>query len=197
MRKCTLTTPNDFFLQLRYQQIGSLSPTRDKSGHVRSQAMVQNHTRICAQSKLRSNWCLAKNKVERIYSCFVLKLNVCLLQSQHQSSSSWSLTYRRRKKECLHPWVRVDQAGSPLPPKTLSILVGLTLKLVSLCIIISVVENIWTLCFILEYFCLIAWKYTFDRCQPKWEDIVESMAEKAPNWRSLVSDEVCLERLVP
>ena len=35
-----------------------------------------------------------------------------------------------RKKECLHPWVRVDQADRPLPPKTLSILVGLTLKLV-------------------------------------------------------------------
>ena len=29
-----------------------------------------------------------------------------------------------RKKECLHPWVRVDQAGRPLPPKTLRILVG-------------------------------------------------------------------------
>ena len=68
------------------------------------------------------------------------------------------------KKECLHPWVRVDQADRPLPPKTLSILVGLTLKLVSLCIIISIVENIWTLCFILEYFCLVAWKYMFDRC---------------------------------
>ena len=34
----------------------------------------------------------------------------------------------------LHPWVRVDQAGRSLPPKTLSILVGLTLKLVSLCV---------------------------------------------------------------
>ena len=55
-------------------------------------------------------------------------------------------------KECSHLWVRVDQAGRPLPPKTISILVGLTLKLVSLCIIITVVENIWTLCFILEYF---------------------------------------------
>ena len=36
--------------------------------------------------------------------------------------------------ENLHPWVRVvDQAGRPLPPKALNILVGLTLKLVSLC----------------------------------------------------------------
>ena len=73
--------------------------------------------------------------------------------------------------ENLHRWMRVDQAGRPLPPKTLSILVGLTLKLVSLCIIIrhliSVAENIWTLCFILEYFCLVSWKYMFDRCKPK------------------------------
>ena len=35
--------------------------------------------------------------------------------------------------ENLHPWVRVDQACRPLSPKTLSILVGLTFKLVSLC----------------------------------------------------------------
>ena len=33
---------------------------------------------------------------------------------------------------------------------------GLTLRLVSLCIIISVVESIWMICFILEYFCLLA-----------------------------------------
>ena len=46
-------------------------------------------------------------------------------------------------KECLHPWVRVDQAGRHLPPKILSILVGLTLKLVSLCSIISILEKIW------------------------------------------------------
>ena len=92
----------------------------------------------------------------------------------------WSGAIEKRKKECLHPWVRVDQAGRPLPPKTLGILVvGLTLKLVSLCIIISVVKNIWTLCFILEYFCLVAWKYMLDRCKPKWEDLVESMAEIA------------------
>ena len=31
-----------------------------------------------------------------------------------------------RMNENLHPWVRVDQAGRPLPPKTFSILVGLT-----------------------------------------------------------------------
>ena len=45
-------------------------------------------------------------------------------------------------KECLHPWVKVDQAGRPLPPKSLSILEGLMLKLDSLCIIVNVVVNI-------------------------------------------------------
>ena len=35
--ECTLTTPNGFvLLQFVCQQISSLSPTRDKSGHVRS-----------------------------------------------------------------------------------------------------------------------------------------------------------------
>ena len=33
----------------------------------------------------------------------------------------------------LHLRVRVDQAVRPLPPKTLSILVGLVLKLISMC----------------------------------------------------------------
>ena len=47
----------------------------------------------------------------------------------------------------------MDQAGKPL-----SILVGLTLKLDSLCIIVSVVENIWTFGLLLEYFVLLAWK---------------------------------------
>ena len=32
----------------------------------------------------------------------------------------------------LHPRVKVDQAGRPLPPKKLSILIGLALKLISL-----------------------------------------------------------------
>ena len=52
--------------------------------------------------------------------------------------------------EYLHPWVKVDQAGRPLPPKTLSILVGLTLKLDSFCTIINVVGNIWTFGLFLE-----------------------------------------------
>ena len=38
----------------------------------------------------------------------------------------------------------MDQAGRPLPPTSLSILVGFTLKLDFLCIIVNVVESIWT-----------------------------------------------------
>ena len=38
----------------------------------------------------------------------------------------------------------MDQAGGPQPPKSLGILVGLMLKLDSLCIIVNIVENIWT-----------------------------------------------------
>ena len=36
--------------------------------------------------------------------------------------------FSRRRKQNLLPWVKVDQAVRPLPPKTLSILVGLALK---------------------------------------------------------------------
>ena len=48
----------------------------------------------------------------------------------------------------------MDQAGRPLPPKSLNILVGLMLKLDSLCIIVSVVENIWTLWFVFRILCV-------------------------------------------
>ena len=37
------------------------------------------------------------------------------------------------RKQNLHLKVRVDQAVRPLPPKALSILVGLVLKLISIC----------------------------------------------------------------
>ena len=55
--KCTVTTAMSSlcWLKFRRQQICSVSPTRDKSGHVRSLATVQNQTRICAQSKLQSS----------------------------------------------------------------------------------------------------------------------------------------------
>ena len=48
-----------------------------------------------------------------------------------------------KAKESLHPWVKVDQAGRPLPPKRLSILEGLTLNLLH-CAVICVFEVIWT-----------------------------------------------------
>ena len=50
--------------------------------------------------------------------------------------------------------MKVDQAVRPLPPKSLNILVGLALKLDFLCIIVSVVENIWTFWFVFEIFCV-------------------------------------------
>ena len=50
--------------------------------------------------------------------------------------------------------MKVDQAVRPLPPKSLNILVGLTFKLDSLCIIVSVVDNIWTFWFVFRIFCV-------------------------------------------
>ena len=60
------------------------------------------------------------------------------------------------EEECLHPWVKVDQVGRPLPPKSLNILVDLTLKPDSLCIIINLVENIWTFWLVFDIFGLVA-----------------------------------------
>ena len=68
---------------------------------------------------------------------------------------------KSEEEECLHPWVQVDQAGRPLPPKSLSILVGLTLKLDSLFIIVNVVDNIWAFWFVFNIFGLAAWKGLF------------------------------------
>ena len=48
----------------------------------------------------------------------------------------------------------MDQAVRPLPLKSLNILVGLTLKLDSLCITVNVVENIWTFWFVFRIFCV-------------------------------------------
>ena len=58
----------------------------------------------------------------------------------------------------------MDQAGRPLPPKTVSILVGLALKLVSLCRIISIVEKYLDVFLYCGVFLLVAWKYMFGRC---------------------------------
>ena len=89
MLKCTLTTPMSSlgWLQFRRQQICSLSPTRDKSGRVRSLATDQNQTRICAQSKLRSSLCLAKNKAEGIV------LLLCTLVERLLASKSTSANF--------------------------------------------------------------------------------------------------------
>ena len=64
-------------------------------------------------------------------------------------------------KECLHPWVRLDQDGRPLPTKTVSILVGLALKIVSLCSIISKVEKDLDVLLYFGVFVLVAWIYMF------------------------------------
>ena len=48
----------------------------------------------------------------------------------------------------------MDQAVRPLPPRSLNILVGLTMKLYPLYVIVNVVENIWTLWFAFRIFCV-------------------------------------------
>ena len=50
----------------------------------------------------------------------------------------------------------MDQTVRPLPPKSLNILVGLTLKLYSLCITVRVVENIWMFWFVFKIFCVVS-----------------------------------------
>ena len=59
---------------------------------------------------------------------------------------------RLDKKEFLHPWVKLEEAGRPPPPKTFGIFVGLTLKLGSLCISVNVVKSIWTFWFVFILF---------------------------------------------
>ena len=61
-------------------------------------------------------------------------------------------------KKCLRLWVKVDQAVRPLPLKPLNILVGLTLKLDSLCIMLKTSGRFGLF---LEYFVLLAWKGLF------------------------------------
>ena len=48
----------------------------------------------------------------------------------------------------------MDRAVRPLPPKSLNTLVGVILKIDSLCITVSLVENIWTLWFVFRIFCV-------------------------------------------
>ena len=78
--------------------------------------------------------------------------------------------------------MKVDQAGRPLLPKSLNILVGFTLKLNSLCITVSVVENIWTLWFVLRIFCVASLeRVCFGKDSTKCEDFVGNMVEIARN----------------
>ena len=82
----------------------------------------------------------------------------------------------------LHPWVKVDQAGRPLPPKSLNILVGLTLKLGSLCITVSVVENIWTFWFAFRIFCVASLeRFVLVGISQNGDDFVGNKAEIAGN----------------
>ena len=85
----------------------------------------------------------------------------------------------KEEEKCLHPWVKMDQAVRPLPLMSLNILVGLTLKLDSLCITVSVVDNIWTLWFVSRIFCV--GKVCFGRDLPKCENFVGNMAAIARN----------------
>ena len=95
----------------------------------------------------------------------------------------------------------VDQASRPLPPKTLSILVGLTSKLISLCnqIAINKVEIIWTVLFVfVNIFSCKPVKACFGRERAEMQDLVENVAEIAQIsyycGRSLASDEVGPEK---
>ena len=63
-----------------------------------------------------------------------------------------SLLHTLSENKNLHPRVRVDQAVRPLPPKTLSILVGLILKLTSMCITIYKFRKVWTVWSVLVWF---------------------------------------------
>ena len=59
----------------------------------------------------------------RLPTCFSIMPSFTPEQGIHDESENKNL----------HPRVRVDQAIRPLPLKTLSILVGLVLKLISMC----------------------------------------------------------------
>ena len=72
------------------------------------------------------------SRPREITSCSFFKWAMIVKFRRVSKASQLSLR-NSRLRQSLHPWVRVDQACRPLSPKTLSILVGLTFKLVSLC----------------------------------------------------------------
>ena len=66
----------------------------------------------------------------------------------------------------------MDQAVRPLPPKTLSILVGLILKLTSMCITIYKFRKVWTVWFVLVMFLSNSLKGCFSGIGEKNEFVI-------------------------
>ena len=64
-------------------------------------------------------------------------------------------------EECLHPWMKEDQAVRPLTSMSLNILVGLTLKLIPCVSQLALLKTSGRLGLFLEYFVLLAWKGLF------------------------------------
>ena len=92
--------------------------------------------------------------------------------------------------------MKVDQAGRPLPPKPLGILVGLTLILDSLCTIVNVVENIWTFWFVFRIFCVASLERFVLAGLAEMRRFSRKCGRNSSKYRgwSLVSDEVCLDK---
>ena len=88
--------------------------------------------------------------------------------------------------------MKVDQARRPLPPKSLSILEGLTLKLDSLCSIDNVVKNTWTFWFVFRIFCVASLVLAGLTEMRRFSRKYGRNSSKYRGW-SLVSDEVCLD----
>ena len=86
------------------------------------------------------------------------------------------------------PEVRVDQAVRPLPPKTLRILVGLVLKLTSMCIMIYNVRKVWTVGFVLIMFLSNSLKECVSRiCERMSLSEIVSEIERVIHFREVTS----------
>ena len=79
---------------------------------------------------------------EHSYHSYVFLGLSSFFNSDVNRSAHLNLT--RDKYGHVRSLIKVDQAGRPLPHRTLSILVGLTLNLDSLCTIVNIVGNFWT-----------------------------------------------------
>ena len=75
----------------------------------------------------------------------------------------------------------MDQAVRPLPPKTLSILVGLILKLTSMCIMIYKVRKVWTVRNVLIMFLSNSLKEWFSRIREKDEFVGNCVRNRKSN----------------